>query len=293
MIEVINRLTGIIEKEEVYGGKALNWLYGGSALGQACAHLSARLPFVSAAYGRLMKRDASKSKIAPFISRFGIDASEFVTHDFRSFNDFFIRKLRPEARPIATSDFVCPADGRYRFFPSIQKAKGFYVKGEKFDLTELLQDRKLAEKYAGGSLVIARLCPFDYHRFHFSHDAVPSVSELINGYLYSVNPVALKRNISIFTRNKRRITACRSDRGTSLYIEVGATNVGSIVETYTPEQPVRRGDEKGYFEFGASSLILLFEPDMIVFDSELIELSRGEHEVRCLMGQSMGNFTVR
>jgi len=293
MIEVINRLTGKIEQEEVYGGKAINWLYGGSLIGSCFASLSAKLPFISAAYGKLMKQPSSKSKIAPFIRQFKVDESEFLPAEFSSFNDFFIRKLKPEARPIALSDFVCPADGRYRFFQNIRKSDGFYVKGQKFDLFELLRDSKLAEQYADGSMAIARLCPFDYHRFHFSHDAIPSKSELLNGYLYSVNPLALKKDITIFTQNKRKMTVCKSDMGDSLYIEVGATNVGSIVETYTPELPVKKGDEKGYFEFGASSLILLFEPDMISFDSDLIELSKGGHEIRCLMGQSMGNFSVR
>lgn len=293
MIEVINRQTDKIEKEEVYGGKAVNWLYGGSPLGSMFAHLSAKLPFVSAAYGKLMKHPRSKSKIAPFIERFRVDQSEFLPAEYESFNDFFIRKLKREARPIAASDFVCPADARYRFFQNLKTTDGFYVKGQKFDLYSLVQDRNLAEKYVNGSMMIARLCPFDYHRFHFAHDAVPSTAEWINGYLYSVNPIALKKDISIFTQNKRRLTVCSSDKGESLYIEIGATNVGSIVETYTPELPVKKGDEKGYFEFGASSLILLFEPDMIAFDSDLIELSKGEREIRCLMGQSMGNFRVR
>lgn len=293
MIQVINRKTGKIEIEEVFGGKAINWLYGGSKLGCFFAHLSAKLPFVSASYGRMMKKPGSKSKIAPFIRRFNVDESEFLKEDFQSFNDFFIRKLKPEARPIAKSDFVCPADARYRFFQNIRAADGFYVKGQKFDLTSLIGDKELAKRYENGSMMIARLCPFDYHRFHFAHDSVPTAAEWINGYLYSVNPIALKKDISIFTQNKRRLTVCKSDRGDSLYIEIGATNVGSIVETYTPELPVKKGDEKGYFEFGASSLILLFEPDMIAFDSDLIELSKGEHEIRCLMGQSMGNFSVR
>ncbi|MFN4173559.1 MAG: phosphatidylserine decarboxylase, partial [Parachlamydiaceae bacterium] len=221
------------------------------------------------------------------------DESEFLPATFNSFNDFFIRKLKKEARPISSSDFVCPADARYRFFQNVKSSDGFYVKGQKFDLYSLIGNKELAERFIDGSMMIARLCPFDYHRFHFSHDAIPSASELINGYLYSVNPIALKKDISIFTQNKRRLTLCRSDKGISLYIEIGATNVGSIVETYTPELPVKKGDEKGYFEFGASSLILLFEPDMIAFDSDLIELSKGDREIRCLMGQSMGNFRVR
>lgn len=289
MIEVINRASGQKEREIVYGGAAIAWLYGGSTLGKTLAHLSARLPFVSAFYGWLMKQPSSKKKIAPFIEKFQVDASEFKNDTFNSFNDFFIRELKVEARPISPSRFVCPADGRYRFFQNIDLSEGFYVKGQKFILTELLKDKNLADKYSGGTMVIARLCPFDYHRFHFPHDNTPSESKLINGFLYSVNPIALKKDIDIFTQNKRKMTQLVSSFGTSLYIEVGATNVGSIVETYLPNVPAKKGDEKGYFEFGASALILLFEPGMITLDKDLIELSKDMNEVHCLMGQSLGS----
>lgn len=101
MIEVINRASGQKECEIVYGGAAIAWLYGGSTLGKTLAHLSARLPFVSAFYGWLMKQPSSKKKIAPFIEKFQVDASEFKNDTFNSFNDFFIRELKVEARPLS------------------------------------------------------------------------------------------------------------------------------------------------------------------------------------------------
>lgn len=291
MIEVINRKTGEVEIEPVYGYKAISWLYGGSLSGKWLAFLSARLPFVSAFYGWLMKRPSSRKKVLPFLAKYAIDPSEFVKKPeaFTTFNDFFIRKLKP--RTLSSSPFICPADGRYRFFPRIDLADGFYVKGEKFDLKTLLQDEELAKKYEKGSMVISRLCPLDYHRFHFTHDGTPSKPKLQNGYLYSVNPLALKKDIHIFSQNKRMITHISSNFGDSLYIEIGATNVGSIHETFTPNQPVKKGDEKGYFEFGASSLILLFEPDMIAFDSDLLRPNPNHLEIKCHMGESLGRLT--
>ncbi len=289
MIKILNR-KGEEEIEPVYGYKAISWLYGGSISGKWLAFLSARLPFVSAFYGWLMKRPSSKKKILPFIEKYRIDPSEFVEKpgNFKTFNDFFIRKLKP--RVLSKSTFICPADGRYRFFPKIHESDGFYVKGENFNLKTLLQDEKLAQKYEKGSMVIARLCPLDYHRFHFTHDGSPSEPKLINGYLYSVNPIALKKDITIFTQNKRVITTVHSEWGESLYLEIGATNVGSIRETFIPNTPVKKGDEKGYFEFGASSLILLFEPDMIAFDSDLLSPNKDFLEIKCHMGESLGRL---
>ena len=163
------------------------------------------------------------------------------------------------------------------------------VKGEKLNLVELLNDQKLAEEYVGGSLVAARLCPTDYHRFHFPCDGVPNKTRFINGWLYSVNPIAIKRDIAIFTKNKRAICELQSDHfGKVQYIEVGAANVGSIRETYTPFRHVNKGAEKGYFEFGASALILLFQKGRITFDEDLVKATREGFEIRCLMGQQMG-----
>jgi phosphatidylserine decarboxylase len=182
-----------------------------------------------------------------------------------------------------------PADARYLVFPDIEKADGFWVKGKKFSLIELLQDKSLAERYKNGSMVISRLCPVDYHRFHFPCDCTPKESQLINGPLFSVNPIALKRNIEILSENKRVLTELNTTNfGNVLYIEVGATYVGSIVQTYIPGQSYAKGDEKGYFSFGGSCLILLFEPGKIVFDQDLINASLEKVEVRGLLGQSLG-----
>ncbi len=183
-----------------------------------------------------------------------------------------------------------PADGRYLVFPKISASSGFVVKGEKFRLDELLQDAALARRFEEGSMVLARLCPSDYHRFHFPCDGVPGEPRLINGYLFSVNPLAIKQNIHIFSQNKRVVTSMQTEQfGEILYIEIGATSVGSIHQTFSPHQRCKKGDEKGYFSFGGSSLILLFEPGRIVFDEDLVTRSAKHQEVRGLFGQSLGH----
>lgn len=293
----LDRITGTREEEHIYGGAALRFLYGTSLFsrlfGHPLAFLVARVPLFSAFYGWWQSRSFTRRKIVPFIDRYNVDTKEFLkpVAAFSSFNDFFIRKLKPEARPFASgkNQAIIPADGRYLFYPQIDRADGFVVKGKRFDLASLLQNEDLAARYAQGSMVMARLCPVDYHRFHFPSDGIAEPTQCLNGWLYSVNPLALRQNISIFTENKRTLCHFHTDSfGDVLLMEVGATHVGSIVQTYSPGKKVSKGEEKGFFSFGASALILLFPPEKIQFDTDLLAASQNHLEIRCLMGQPMG-----
>jgi len=285
-------------EEKVFGANFITLLYGDQwisrLIGAPLAYSLARIPAFSAFYGYMQNQPASAKKVAPFIEAFQVDASEFANDpsEYTSFNDFFTRKLKESARPIAAAEntAIIPADGRYYFYQNIDKAEGFIVKGKKFELANLLQDEELASKYQDGSMVIARLCPTDYHRYHFPCDGAAGHTQLINGYLHSVNPAAIKKNIEIFSENKRTLCSIDSPQfGKVLYLEIGATCVGAIHETYKPETFVYKGDEKGYFSFGGSSLILLFRRDSIQFDQDLIDATNAQIEIRCLMGQSMGH----
>lgn len=296
-IVYIDRESGLKKTEKVYKRNALQFLYGehwfGKWISPAVLPLIAKLPFFSHFIGLLQKQPNSAKKIQAFINEFEVDENEFLdpVSSFQSFNDFFIRKLKPEVRPIAKGEgiAVIPADARYYFYQNIEEVDGFIVKDQKFSLQELLQSQELAEEFSGGSMVIARLCPTDYHRFHFCCEGVPKPAQLINGWLFSVNPIAIKKNISIFTENKRMLCEIdTTDFGHMVYMEIGATTVGSIQETYIPNIKQLRGGEKGFFEFGASALILLFKKGSIQFDSDLIAATKEGFEIRCLLGQSMG-----
>lgn len=297
MIRYIDRQTKKEEVEKVYGEFFISLLYGKNLFSRflytVLLPLLCKNALGSKLYGILQKTSRSRRKILPFIEKFHVDSSEFLepVEAFTSFNDFFIRKLKPSSRPIASGHDVAvmPADARCLVFPHIDKADGFLVKGEKFCLNELLQDKNLAHKYHQGSMFMARLCPTDYHRFHFPCNGIPEKAQLINGALYSVNPAALKKNIHIFTQNKRMLTLLHTKNfGTIAYIEIGATAVGTIQQTYIPDERCAKGDEKGYFSFGGSSLILLFEPFRIQFDQDLLDASNRRLEMRALMGQSLG-----
>lgn len=296
----IERSTKKRCKELVYGAAFLHFLYGNRflnrTLGRSLAYLLARIPFVSFFYGVLQRSSWSVKKIVPFIKKFQIDSSEFVKNpsEFISFDDFFTRKLKSYARPIVNDlDRACiPADGRYLFYQRLDQVNDFIVKGGTFNLEKLLRSAELAEKYAKGSMVIARLCPSDYHRFHFPADCTPGETQPINGWLNSVNPLAIKTNVKIFWENKR--TLCTLDTpvfGKVLYLEIGAIMVGAMHQTYTPFQSYSKGDEKGFFSFGASSLILIFPPETIRFDQDLVEATAQGLEILCHMGQSMGKVS--
>lgn len=291
----VDRQTKELLSEKIYGENALRFLYGKSRFGRTLAHLLSRLPLFSRCFGLWNSLPFSRRKIAPFVKTYGIKVEEFAQSlsSFPSFNAFFYRKLKEEARPFAqeASQAIIPTDGRFLFYSRPGKQHSMIVKGERFCLANLLQDEKLAARYEEGEMVIGRLCPTDYHRFHFPVDCTPGAPRLINGPLYSVNPIALRKNLKFLVENKRIVTELKTpSSGTLLAIEIGATSVGSIHQTFTPFRFYRKGEEKGYFSFGGSALILLFEPGSIRFDADLLHYSTQHQETLCLLGQSLGKL---
>lgn len=291
-IQYFDRYTGTMETESVYGDRFLRWTYG-NPFGLLSLHTLVKRAAFSRWYGSRMDAPASRSKVAPFISTYKVDEKEFAdTPDtYRTFNEFFYRKLKPGARPIDPNpdSAVFPADGRHFGFQDISKLEGIFVKGAVFDVRKLLGNEKLAERFQDGAMVLSRLCPVDYHRFHFPVAGVATAPTIINGPLYSVNPIALRQNIHIFTENKRAISLIESKEfGTVAMLEIGATCVGSFEYTFTPGQPFEKGAEKGFFKFGGSSTITLFERGRIQLASDLLEYSQRGIETYARMGDRLG-----
>ncbi len=291
----IDRLTKQKKEEKIYGFTFLYLLYGrypGSRFFNEFLKYFVKFSLLSKGYGFFQKLSISRYKIKPFIKKFHINVSEFEkpTEAFTSFNDFFIRKLKKSVRPVESHPdaAVIPADGRYLFFQKISKNQGFYVKSARFSLEHFLQDRELAERYENGTMVIARLCPTDYHRYHFPCNCIPEKPRLINGYLQSVNLTSLHKNIHIFSENKRYLTPLNTEKfGLVTYCEIGATCVGSIHQTSSPGQWYPKGAEKGFFSFGGSSVILLFEPERISLAPDLLQ-APPYTEIFCRFGQLLG-----
>jgi phosphatidylserine decarboxylase len=288
-IRYFNRHTGETETELVYGESFLKWVYG-NPLGKLSLHVLVKRHGFSKWYGARMSKPESTSRIAPFIKQYGLDPADFADSpsSYKSFNEFFFRKLKPSARPIAPAPIVFPADGRHLGFPDISAINSFFVKGQTFDLPALLGDAELAEKFAKGSLVLSRLCPVDYHRFHFPAAGIPSETETLEGSLFSVSPIALAKKLSYLWENKRTLTRLETeDFGTILILEIGATCVGTIKQTYTPGERVVKAQEKGYFAFGGSSTITIFEPGKVSLSEDLLENSAKQTELYARIGSVM------
>jgi len=293
-IRYLNRHSGRMETERVYGEGFLRWTYH-HPLGALALASFIKRPFFSVWYGRRMDRPQSARRIAPFITRYGLDVSEFADtpESFASFNEFFFRKLRPECRPIDTDpeSAVFPADGRHFGFADAADIRGVFVKGQRFDLPALLGDAALASRYAKGALVLSRLCPVDYHRFHFPVAGVVSEPRTIGGPLFSVSPIALRKRLSYLWTNRRMICAIDGGAfGTVLVLQVGATCVGGIHQTFRAGLAVAKGGEQGYFSFGGSSVITLFEPGRVVLADDLLDASARGVELFARFGSVMARL---
>lgn len=291
-IKYVNRKTGTIEIEKVAGESYLKWLYY-NPVGKLAVKTIVKNKFLSEYYGRQMDKEESKYKIPDFVVKFDINLDESEKKYFDSFNDFFVRKLKPEARPIDISmnSVVSPADGKILAFPDLKETDNFFVKGKEFDLKKFFQGKDIYKKFEKGTMIIVRLCPTDYHRYHFPVDGFVKNDIKIDGDYLSVSPYAVKQNIDIYFNNKRSYAEIETkESGTVVMAEIGATMVGSILQTFTENSKIVKGQEKGYFEFGGSTVILFFEKDKIKVDGDILNNSKNGLETQIYMGEKIGTY---
>ncbi len=283
----VDRKTGIIETEKVAGENWLAWLYY-NPVGEATMFTIVKRKFLTSLYAKTMDSQSSVEKIKPFIKEYNIDISIAQNQEYNSFNDFFTRKLKENARPINgdSNTVISPADGKILAYSNISSAD-FIVKESRFNISSFLADSTLALKYNDGSLIVVRLAPYDYHRFHFPVSGTVSAPMVIDGDLYSVNPIALKQMVEIFFLNKREYVSIETEKfGDVIMSEVGATMVGSIISTYKGTTIIK-GEEKGYFKFGGSTVVLLFEKDRIIIDDDLLKNTANGLETEVKMGEKI------
>ena len=287
-IKYIDRETGQVQIENVYGEKWLDWLYH-NPIGEATLWTIAKRKIVTSLYGDQMEKPASADKIAPFIEEYDVDITIAQKQNFKSFNDFFIRQLKPEARPIVSDSLAVasPADGKILAYENVSSSD-FYIKGFRFNVDSFLDNKELAKKYENGAMIVFRLAPPDYHRYHFPVSGMTSSSNIkIDGDYYSVNPLALRKKAEIFWLNKREYGVIQTPVfGDVVMVEVGATMVGSMIQTYSGTT-VKKGQEKGYFKFGGSTVVLLFEKDQIKIDADLLTNTANGLETTIKMGKQI------
>ncbi|MEX6626265.1 phosphatidylserine decarboxylase [Tenacibaculum salmonis] len=289
-IQFIDRKSGNKITETPPGEGFLNLLYN-NPFGKMALLPIAKRKFLSSWYGKRMDKPNSVTKIKGFVKQLNIDMNEAQKpiEDYVSFNDFFYRKLKRGARPIENG-FVSPGDGKMLAFENIADIDKFFVKGRQFTLKEFLGNDTLAEKHKNSSLIILRLAPNDYHRYHFPFKGTPSKMTKIKGDYFSVSPYALASNFTkVFCENKREYCILSSEvKGDIIVAPVGATMVGSIIDTYTPNSPVKKGDEMGYFAFGGSTVVLIVDKNNLKIDADILKNTKNRIETFVKMGEKIG-----
>jgi len=280
------------EEEIILGKGLLRWAYHSKA-GKSLAALLFHHAWPSRLAGWFAASRFSRRRIAPVIRELAIDVTEFAdpVESYPTFNAFFTRRLKSGARPFSAvdSDIASPADGRVLVYPRLQKNALVPVKGKSFTVDELLGFT--AAEFYDGSLAIIRLCPADYHRFHFPCEGRLIEQYRIKGRYHSVNPLVLALGIDVFGQNERQVALLENARlARYAYVEVGAFGVGSIVQTYTGPF-VQKGDEKGYFQYGGSTVILVFQPGKILFEEDLLTHSAEGFATFLRAGQRLGKAT--
>lgn len=291
-INYIDRKTGKILTENVPGEKFLKFLYY-NPFGKLPLEFLVKRKFLSVLYGKKMDSHSSVGLIPDFVKEHNINMEESIKSidAFKSFNDFFVRKLKTDARPIQKEKgvLVSPADGKVFVLEDINKDTKFFAKGEEFTLSKFFRNKSFAKKYNHGIMFIIRLAPTDYHRFHFPSAGLISKSKNIKGAYYSVSTHAIRTNFRILCENKRSYSTLFTEYFKDICIaEIGATMVGGIKQTYIPYTYVEKGDEKGYFFFGGSTVILILEKQPFKIDKDLLENSKNGIETKVHMGERLG-----
>jgi phosphatidylserine decarboxylase len=287
MISIYDRKEKRMIQEKVYGSLWVDLFYSTRAPG--ILHQAWVQKLLSALVGLWQHSPFSRISVNGFVKKFGIKRGQFLEPKggFSSFHDFFVRQYKKDfvQFPEEANLMGSPCEGRLSVFPISNLQSQLFVKGVTLSLQTFLQSNFLEENFEGGHALVFRLCPVDYHRFHFPDSGIARRISHIGGGLHSVNPVALKMFPKIFLENERVVTEIESESfGKIYYVEVGALCVGKIRQTFDKKRPIRRGDEKGYFTFGASTVVLLLERNIKVA-ADLIENTQKGFESLVRVGE--------
>lgn len=225
--------------------------------------------------------------IKPFIKKHDINMNDYELKKYKSFNDFFIRKIKPGKRKIIKKEdiFIAPCDSKLTVY-EIDSKLTFKVKNSLYDVSSLIKDEKIAKKFKGGYALVYRLSPEDYHRYYFIDDGIVLKNYKIDGFFHTVNPVVYDK-FKVFKENTRECTYIKTKNFSEvLYVEVGALLVGKINNHKLLN--FKKGEEKGYFMYGGSTVIILVKKDVVKIDDEIINNSKNEYETYVKLGDKIG-----
>lgn len=245
-------------------------------------------PIISKAGGIFMDSPLSIPLIEPFIKRNNIDMTQYRDSKFSSYNEFFTRKIKSQLRPInkIPHHLISPCDSKLTAYQISDKSI-FKIKDSYYRIADLVQSKKIAQRYRGGYCLIFRLCVDDYHRYCYIDNGRKGENHFISGVLHTVCPIALE-NYNIYKQNSREFTVLHTENfGDVMQIEVGALLVGRICNRHGAYN-FHRGEEKGKFEFGGSTIVMLFEKDKISLDGDILENSAQGIETVVKYGSKIG-----
>ncbi|KAH7304681.1 phosphatidylserine decarboxylase-domain-containing protein [Stachybotrys elegans] len=297
-----NRMTGRLEREKQPLSKKLKILLLFNPITEWIDTTHAMRLYIhdkSLSEGKKEGAPSSRERIRSFVDFYGIDMDEFEPSDvskYNSFEDFFTRAHKPGSRPTHKLEdekhAVVVADSRAVTYDSVAETKKLWIKGNDFNITNLVMDTQLGSRFNGAAVASFRLSPQDYHRYHSPVTGKIKLFRSMPGDYYQVDPVALQSKVDILTRNRRDYLVIETKSfGDVLFVAIGATQVGSVrihEKFQAIGQEVKKGDELGYFQFGGSSIIVAFEQGRIVFDKDLVDMSKQKIQVAVQVGMSLG-----
>ena len=281
--EVKDRKGNVFNKKE---SKTVRFLYG-TFFGRCIVKVFS-FPVFSKIIGWFLNRRISVLKINGFVKKNNIDLSLYEDKKYNSFNDFFTRKLKKDNLNIEINNniFISPSDAKLSIY-DINEYSVFKIKSSLYSICDLLDGNDLYKNYIGGKVLIFRLEASDYHRYIYIDNGVKENNIYVGGVLNTVRPIALKY-YNIYKQNSREYTVMHTDNfGDVIEVEVGALLVGKI-NNFHESYNFKKGEEKGMFEFGGSTIVLLIEKDKVVFDKDIINNSKSEQETIVKIGEKIG-----
>ncbi len=235
--------------------------------------------------GLCLKSRSSKLFIKSFVSKNNINLDDYLGAPYKSYNDFFIRKIKPGKRPIdmEKTHFISPSDSKLMVYKVTEQGT-FNIKDVDYTFESLFRSKALADEYKNGYILIFRLCVDDYHRYSYVDSGEKSANFAIEGKFHTVNPIATDR-VPVYKENQREYTVIETENfGKILQMEVGAMMVGKIVN-YHGRKKVYRGEEKGRFEFGGSTVIVAVKENVLKIDDDILTNSQDGFETKVKLGE--------
>ena len=287
MINVFDRKTKCIYTEEEYGKETLEFLYN-KVFGRMLLKLFVVNRFYSKLNAISEKTRLSSRKIESFITKYNIDMIEYNEKKYKSFNEFFTRKKKKCFLKIDEDKkaLISPCDGKLQIF-KIDDSLRLKVKGSTYRLEELLEDDTIVNRYRNGLCLVYRLSVDDYHRYCHIDSGQVLLNRCIKGKLHTVRPIAKRENV--FKENQREYAVLNTDNiGEMIYMEVGALQIGKI--NNHKRNKFKKGQEKGFFSYGASTIVIIFPHNRVKIDEDILQMSRKNIETAVKYGEKVGGI---